>query len=407
MNKKLQIILPICVILFFSVVVLFFYGRKDEGIPMHEHTYRDTVVAPTCIAKGYTTHTCDCGSTYNDSDVDALGHLYSNYVYYYDSNIAVSSCSRLGCNDTNERNITVGLKYEDNADGSLRVSKGCTTDTDILIPAVHKRKPVTKIDEAGFKDAGNLVSVTIPHSIVEIADDAFFGCNSLRNITVMSNNTEYQSIDGNLYSKDGTKLIQYAVGKSATSFVISNRVKSIGKYAFNGDKSLMSVVVGKEVKEIGVFAFSDCIKLIEVYNLSTLDVSDCFKDAIKIHKSLSDKSIITKDSQGFVTFEDDGVKTLLSFDGSATEIILPKDIVNIREFAFNNNDNLISVTIPSNVKNIDAQAFYDCDFLTVYCEAESKPDGWDSSWGTLERPVYWSKDWEYVDGAPTLKTVEE
>ena len=93
MNKKLQIILPICVILFFSVVVLFFYGRKDEGIPMHEHTYRDTVVAPTCITKGYTTHTCDCGSTYTDSDVDALGHLYSNYVYYYDSNIAVSSCS--------------------------------------------------------------------------------------------------------------------------------------------------------------------------------------------------------------------------------------------------------------------------------------------------------------------------
>lgn len=40
----------------------------------HVHSYTDTVTAPTCTAQGYTTHTCDCGESYVDTYVDALGH---------------------------------------------------------------------------------------------------------------------------------------------------------------------------------------------------------------------------------------------------------------------------------------------------------------------------------------------
>ena len=42
----------------------------------HEHIYIDTVTAPTCTKKGYTTHTCACGDSYVDSYIDALGHNY-------------------------------------------------------------------------------------------------------------------------------------------------------------------------------------------------------------------------------------------------------------------------------------------------------------------------------------------
>ena len=41
-----------------------------------EHIYIDTVTAPTCTEKGYTTHTCACGDSYVDSYIDALGHKY-------------------------------------------------------------------------------------------------------------------------------------------------------------------------------------------------------------------------------------------------------------------------------------------------------------------------------------------
>lgn len=42
----------------------------------HEHSYVETVTAPTCTEKGYTTHICECGDSYVDSYVDALGHTW-------------------------------------------------------------------------------------------------------------------------------------------------------------------------------------------------------------------------------------------------------------------------------------------------------------------------------------------
>ena len=44
----------------------------------HTHSYKDVVTAPTCTAKGYTTHTCACGDSYVDTYVDALGHSWDS-----------------------------------------------------------------------------------------------------------------------------------------------------------------------------------------------------------------------------------------------------------------------------------------------------------------------------------------
>ena len=51
---------------------------KTETIPKltHEHSYKAVVTAPTCTAKGYTTHTCSCGDSYVDTYTDALGHAW-------------------------------------------------------------------------------------------------------------------------------------------------------------------------------------------------------------------------------------------------------------------------------------------------------------------------------------------
>jgi len=55
----------------------------------HSHEYTSSVTAPTCTTAGYTTYTCDCGESYVDNLVDALGHNYvqSGNVY---------TCSRCG-----------------------------------------------------------------------------------------------------------------------------------------------------------------------------------------------------------------------------------------------------------------------------------------------------------------------
>lgn len=48
----------------------------------HIHNYASVVTAPTCIEQGYTTHDCaECGDSYVDSYVAALGHSFGNAYY--------------------------------------------------------------------------------------------------------------------------------------------------------------------------------------------------------------------------------------------------------------------------------------------------------------------------------------
>ena len=55
------------------------------------HHHNAVVTAPTCTAKGYTTHTCTaCGNSYKDSYTNALGHNYAN-----------GKCTRCGAADPN------------------------------------------------------------------------------------------------------------------------------------------------------------------------------------------------------------------------------------------------------------------------------------------------------------------
>ena len=45
------------------------------------HDYKDTVTAPTCTEKGYTTHTCSrCNDSYTDGETDALGHTAGDWI---------------------------------------------------------------------------------------------------------------------------------------------------------------------------------------------------------------------------------------------------------------------------------------------------------------------------------------
>ena len=52
--------------------------KDKEAETPHKHSYKDVVTAPTCTAKGYTTHTCACGDSYVDTYVDALGHAWDS-----------------------------------------------------------------------------------------------------------------------------------------------------------------------------------------------------------------------------------------------------------------------------------------------------------------------------------------
>ena len=76
----------------------------------HTHSYKAVVTAPTCTAKGYTTHTCACGDSYVDTYVDALGHSWDSGTVTKEptateTGIRTYACTR--CGETKTESIPV------------------------------------------------------------------------------------------------------------------------------------------------------------------------------------------------------------------------------------------------------------------------------------------------------------
>ena len=195
-----------------------------------------------------------------------------------------------------------------------------------------------------------------------------------------------------------------------TSITIPNSVTSIGSYAFYKCSSLTSLTIPDSVTSIGYGAFAGCYRLVEVYNLSSLNITKGSIDngyvgyyALNIYMDKNTPSKLTKEND-FVIHTEGNVKTLVGYFGDRTSITIPSSVTSIGSYAFYNCSSLTSITIPSSVTSIGSYAFYNCSSLTsitipnsvtsigrdafgycsnlktINCEAESQPSGWDSGW---------------------------
>jgi len=131
--------------------------------------------------------------------------------------------------------------------------RGCSGLSIVSIP-----NSVTNIGKYAFYDCSNLTSVVIPESILQLGESVFENCIRLESILVEESNQRYKSIEGNLYTKDGKTLIQYAIGKMDTSFVVPEGVEVIGDWAFYNSFYLNTIEINGVV-EIGNAAFYECV----------------------------------------------------------------------------------------------------------------------------------------------------
>lgn len=168
----------------------------------------------------------------------------------------------------------------------------CETLKSVIIP-----NTVTSIRYCAFRACRALESVIIPDAVASIGNLAFINCTSLMEINVSKNNECYQSIDGNLYSRDGKILMQYAIGKTAASFTIPDSVVNIESGAFVGCSNLKTVVFGKNVVEVNQSAFrvlpadldgnqQTSIEKIEVYYglIKPKWIKQVFEDSVTVIK---------------------------------------------------------------------------------------------------------------------------
>ena len=162
---------------------------------------------------------------------------------------------------------------------------GKCQDTNIVIPEEYNGRMVTEIRESAFRNNTKIESVTISRNIDILGQYSFSGCTNLKKITIYSDNLEeigkenfignvsfeefevnsenrnYKTIDGILFSKDDTKIIRYPQGKKDKEYTIPTTVKEICIRAIDQNQYLEKLTILDNVESVGDYAVALLPKL--------------------------------------------------------------------------------------------------------------------------------------------------
>ena len=213
--------------------------------------------------------------------------------------------------------------------------EGCKLLKRISVPNCIK-----SIGDYAFFECVGLKSIAIPSSVINIGDFAFGNCRKLANIEVNEHNRVYKSIDGNIYTKNGDSLIQYAIGKNNIKFEVPSSVTKICEFSCYGCMGIKNVVIPKSVSIIEEAAFADCIEL------SAIDVD---KNNVA-YKSI-DGNVYTKNGKIFVQY---------AIGKRDKDFKIPYSVKHIGNSAFSKSTNLINIEMPDGIEKIGERAFADC-----------------------------------------------
>ncbi len=163
-------------------------------------------------------------------------------------------------------------------------------------------------------------------------------------------------VEKNLYeyyeNDDGTLTITRYIGNEKVVTIPSN-VSEISARAFSGNNRITEVIIPKSVNFIGKGIFEDCLK-IERLTLPFIGES--------------------RENNKFLAY----FFGAMSKDDSYNYDYIP--------------NSLKEVIILDSCTSLGSFVFRGCSSLTIYCEAESKPSGWDPKWNDSNRPVVWGYD---------------
>ena len=272
------------------------------------------------------------------------------------------------------------------SEGEYTVSGiGTCTDTEILIPTTYNGLPVVSVEASAFLNNTAITSVVLPDSITSIGEKAFNGCESLTSV-MFGKNSQLSSIGPGAFNycyslesitipesvtNIGSEAFNYCCGLRSVTFGENSQLTSIGDYAFLGCYSLESITIPASVTSIGEWAFVECYRLVEVWNLSKLNITAGSEDngyvgyyAKRVETEPSESYVYT-DENGYVIYYDGKVKALINYTGNETKLTIPDDITELNCFALSDCYNITSVTFGENsqLTSIGDGAFNWCESL--------------------------------------------
>lgn len=226
------------------------------------------------------------------------------------------------------------------------------TDSEVVIPSTTNGWPVRVIGYSAFQDNANLTSVSIPNTVVDIRDSAFFGCSSLATLTIPASVT---NLGFQVFTESGLK-----------NMVIPGSVVNVGVSAFLNCFNLTNVTLSNGVALLGYDAFYGCSNLTTVsIPASCTNVQDeAFAQCYSLTNLTVDAANSVFSSLGGVMFNKAQTELFLYPPGLVGSYAISNGVTSIGNSAFNLCQNLTGINMPDSLTNIGSSAFNGCAGLT-------------------------------------------
>lgn len=221
----------------------------------------------------------------------------------------------------------------------------------LQLSKVFLNAALTNIGRQAFFRCPALTSISISNSVSAIGERAFASCAKLGSINVDPSNPSFSSVNGVLFDKTQTTLLQFPAAK-ILAYTVPNSVSHIGDSAFYGCASLLGVTLPDTLSDIGKSAFELCSKLPNI-NLpdGLLQIPDrAFYRCASLTNIVIPNSVTNIGNSAF-------------FLTRPSSLVIPNSVISIGDHAFAETGSFGSVTIPDSVTSLGEFAFVDCTYL--------------------------------------------